>query len=305
MSTSDFPVSSCITVSLPYYGAKNTIRRAVTSLLAQTYREILVIVINDGDRDPPWRMLSDIRDPRLIFFDLSKNWGPYFAHEVALRACKTRFFSIHDADDWSSRDRMGKLFDGIRRDRSDFAFSAEWQYLEKNGKLYYEGVRWKSPAKSKSGDHFIVDRNLSNRFVNRASHHGLFKTEFLRAVGGYYGGFRLNYDTLLTNILLMAGKSTFIEDPLYAYIIHDKSLSNSISTGARSEARYLARQKQELIYQEALQIYKNYLIGRSSSMAFFMAIRALVRCHISSEAERALQYESGRLEYSMRQAQMI
>ena len=297
MSVLDFPPSSCITVSIPYYGAKNTIRRAVTSLLAQTYRDLLVIVINDGDRDPPWPMLSDIRDPRLVFFDLSRNWGPYFVHEVALRACKTGLFSIHDADDWSCRDRMGKLFEGLRRERSDFAFSAEWQYLEKNGKLYYEGIRWKSPSKSKAGEKFIVEKKLSHRFVNRASHHGLFKTEFLRSVGGYYGGFRLNYDTLLTNILLMAGKSTFIEDPLYAYIIHDKSLSNSISTGARSEARYLARQKQELLYQEALQIYQNYLTGRINSMAFFIAIKALVRYHVSTEAEMALQYESSRLKY--------
>src|SRR5690349_9267744 len=113
-------VMACI----PFFRCREHIRRAVESLLTQTHRNLVVVVINDGDSEVPWDQLAHIRDPRLVCYDLSKNRGPYFATAVALNATSAPYLLIQDADDWSSPTRIGRLLTALEHDRSDFAFSA-------------------------------------------------------------------------------------------------------------------------------------------------------------------------------------
>lgn len=72
-----------VTASIAYFGCKAYIRRAVETLLNQSFREMRVIVVSDGDPEPPSGQLADIKDPRLVFYDLEKNFGPYFANAVS------------------------------------------------------------------------------------------------------------------------------------------------------------------------------------------------------------------------------
>lgn len=74
-----------ITVSMPFYGTHKYVRQAVDSVLAQTYKNLKLVVVNDGDPEPPWKLLEDIDDPRLVRFDSGINRGPYFCHEIVRR----------------------------------------------------------------------------------------------------------------------------------------------------------------------------------------------------------------------------
>src|SRR5208282_5726799 len=94
------------------------------SLLTQTHRSLTVVVINDGDLDPPWARLAHIWDPRLVRFNLNANHGPYFATAVALNATSASFLLIQDADDWSSPNRVEVLLSNLQEHHTDFAFSA-------------------------------------------------------------------------------------------------------------------------------------------------------------------------------------
>jgi len=75
-----------VTVSLSYFQRKEQVRRATESILGQTYTNLTLIVVNDGDDDPPWDQLADIRDSRLVRFDLKSNHGRYFADAVVLNS---------------------------------------------------------------------------------------------------------------------------------------------------------------------------------------------------------------------------
>src|SRR5579859_5430453 len=98
-----------VTACIPTYRCTRYLRDAVLSLLNQTYPFLRVVVINDGDPNPPWAALADITDPRLLRFDLKENRGPYFALAVALEATPDPFFLIQDADDVSAPNRAYSL----------------------------------------------------------------------------------------------------------------------------------------------------------------------------------------------------
>src|SRR5690606_4514374 len=95
-----------VVVSIPCFGCHRYIARSVESILQQTYTDIQVVVVNDGDPRPPWEALSHIDDPRLVRFSLPENYGPYFAHAVVLAATSSPYFLVQDADDWSDPERI-------------------------------------------------------------------------------------------------------------------------------------------------------------------------------------------------------
>ena len=55
-----------ISVIIPFRNATNTLRRAIDSILNQTFRNFELILINDGSDDHPIDILSDYDDPRSI-----------------------------------------------------------------------------------------------------------------------------------------------------------------------------------------------------------------------------------------------
>jgi len=95
-----------VLVSVTHYApTREYVRRAVESVLAQTYRDLVCVVIGDGDEPP----LSGIRDDRLIVHSYPVNRGAYFAQDVAIWASPHAWYAPVAADDWIDPDHIERL----------------------------------------------------------------------------------------------------------------------------------------------------------------------------------------------------
>jgi glycosyltransferase involved in cell wall biosynthesis len=272
-----------VVACIPYFRCREHICRAVNSLLAQTYKNLLVVVINDGDPKPPWDRLAQIRDPRLVRFDLRANHGPYFATAVVLNATAAPYFLIQDADDWSDPRRVELLLHKLETERSDFAFSGIARF--KVG----EARKW---APEWCGN---LDLRVDRTFRYRAPHVGLFRSSQLRNIGGYYGGFRISWDKLIINIFLMTGKVSHVSAPLYCRLVRQESLTHSIATGAMSKYHSDVNKVLRGLYDRCYGHYLDYLAGRLSSSGLAVSIRNICGNHITAQGKRELLAETKRL----------
>jgi glycosyltransferase involved in cell wall biosynthesis len=84
---------------MPAHNAAATVRVAVESALAQTIRELEVIVVDDGSDEPLSDLLNDIRDTRLRLLRHSRRQGVSAARNTALAAARAPIVSPLDADD--------------------------------------------------------------------------------------------------------------------------------------------------------------------------------------------------------------
>ncbi len=301
IETNNSHVIACI----PYYNCINYIRRAVESLLAQTYHNITVVVLNDADQiTPPWPVLADIKDPRLVRFDLTQNKGPYFATQVVLTATSASYLLIQDSDDWSHPMRVAHLLARLQKDKADLAISAQPQFYEcADGSNRVAGVRWlksgnnatKLASIDAAADKFRIDTKLTPQYKYRSPHHGLFRIETLRNIGGYYGGFRFNYDVLITNLVLMIGTITHVAEPLYHRLIRPASLTQSEDTGIRSIQRKLIAAKTSELYKISYQCYLDFLDARMTGGEMTSIIRDICRSYITQDDWKTLFFESERL----------
>jgi glycosyltransferase involved in cell wall biosynthesis len=223
------PRTGSVVAAVPYYRCRGYVRKAVVSLLEQTHPDIMVVVVNDGDPDPPWPELADISDPRLRRFDLSGNYGLYFAYGLL----------VQDADDWSAPDRLATLLGKARDDSAVAALSAQYAYRD-GPRSTPEAVRYGK----------LLDAPVSRSFQFRGAHHGLFRIDALRGIGGYYGGLRVEYDTLVVGLLHLTGRVTYVDTPLYHRVFRPESLTQAPETGRASLFRLRCRETIHRLYEE-------------------------------------------------------
>jgi glycosyltransferase involved in cell wall biosynthesis len=89
-----------VSIVIPTYNRARFIGQAVTSALNQTYRELEVIVVDDGSTDNTQSILSTFEDTRLQIVRLEKNSGRSRARNIALRAARGEYMSFLDSDDY-------------------------------------------------------------------------------------------------------------------------------------------------------------------------------------------------------------
>lgn len=97
-----------ISVIMPTYSPGQGIFTALGSLLAQSWRNVEIIVVDDGSGPEHESIFSSVAsmDPRVQVVKLQSNAGPYVARNVGLKLAKGAFITTHDDDDWSHPDKL-------------------------------------------------------------------------------------------------------------------------------------------------------------------------------------------------------
>ncbi|MEW6706229.1 MAG: glycosyltransferase family 2 protein [Pseudomonadota bacterium] len=95
-----------VSVIVPAYRVRATLREAVASLLLQTWRDLEVLVIDDASPEHCTEVLSDIDDARLAVLRLHRNLGLSGARNAGLAAARGEFIALLDGDDISLPHRI-------------------------------------------------------------------------------------------------------------------------------------------------------------------------------------------------------
>lgn len=90
-----------VTVIIPSYNHAQYIRTAINSVLAQTYQNIELIVIDDGSRDCSHDVIREFADhPKVMIILNSDNRGQSAVVNQALAASRGSYISLLPSDDW-------------------------------------------------------------------------------------------------------------------------------------------------------------------------------------------------------------
>lgn len=102
--------NNLVSVYIPTHNRAKLAIRAVKSVLNQTYKNIEVIVIDDGSLDDTYNLISEINDERLIVLKNEKPMGACFSRNLAINMAKGNYITGLDDDDYFSPDRIEKLY---------------------------------------------------------------------------------------------------------------------------------------------------------------------------------------------------
>jgi glycosyltransferase involved in cell wall biosynthesis len=278
-----------VTVAIPHWHGLAYLPPAVRSVLNQTARNPLTVVIyNDDD----WTSHQAVRerlgrlndDPRVVVFTSGIHRGPYFAREVVRRASRDRLWATLDADDFVEKRWLERLIAWIERPgvvaatpRLDtfITRSMQRQLQErgartKDGQPYRVAIYRDDPRPRAD---YVPLAPLSTQFFFRAHMLGVFDSEAVGSIGGFHGGESILWDRLMTNLLMMLGTVVIDEEAQYVRRLIAGSLTTSSHLRRGSEYFDEVLRDLDAIYLDCLAHWGEARRGRITPVELASAIR--------------------------------
>ncbi len=103
-----------ISVIIPAYNAERTILKTIESVQQQTFKDLEIIVINDGSSDRTLEILDTVEDDRLKVYSY-ENGGLPTARNRGISRAKGEYISFVDADDLWTEDKLEKQLSALQQ----------------------------------------------------------------------------------------------------------------------------------------------------------------------------------------------
>jgi len=126
--------SQRISVVIPLYNKVRHIKRALDSVLAQTYQDFEIIVVNDGSTDGSERLVEKYSDLRIRLIN-QQNSGVSIARNRGIQEAKADLIALLDADDEWMPDHLHELSILYNKFPECGAFATNLQRVGLNGIL--------------------------------------------------------------------------------------------------------------------------------------------------------------------------
>lgn len=205
-----------ISIIIPIYNAEKFLNKCLDSVCKQSYKDIEVILIDDGSKDNSSsiaRKFANV-DKRIKFISQS-NQGVSSARNKGLDLVEGDYVLFVDADDWIELDTVEILVNHMESYNVDIVCFQN-DYVMNN---FSDGEIW---DKNKIVEEFLIHKDLRGSLGNK-----LFKKEFI-------GNSRLDEtikygeDALfLWEIILKISSMLIISDILYHITFHEDSSTGS------------------------------------------------------------------------------
>lgn len=122
-----------ISVIVPVYNAEKFICETIDSVLAQTYTDFELLLVDDCSTDNSVGLMKSYNDPRVKVICQPSNMGAWAARNRGLLEAKGRYIAFLDADDIWTEDKLSLEFDFMKENEAGFVF-AGYEFADCNGK---------------------------------------------------------------------------------------------------------------------------------------------------------------------------
>ncbi len=108
-----------ISVLLSVYNDDVNIKKSIDSILSQSYKNIELLVIDDGSTDKTYEILNDIKDSRLKIFRNKDNLGLTKCLNILIKKSQGQILARQDSDDISLPTRLEVQYNTLQKSKLD------------------------------------------------------------------------------------------------------------------------------------------------------------------------------------------
>lgn len=137
-----YKMNQLVSIGFPTYNGGPRIRRALNSLLAQSYKNFEIIISDNASEDNTQEVCQEYaeKDPRIKYFRRSRNVGPLENFEVVFKKAVGEYFMWAADDDWWSPDFIRILKDGLDSDESYGVAMSSLKLVYEDGESFGEVI---------------------------------------------------------------------------------------------------------------------------------------------------------------------
>lgn len=229
--------STVVSIIVPIYKVEKFLERCVNSICAQTYKNLEIILVDDGSPDKCPQMCDDFaRKDNRIKVVHTRNGGLSSARNVGIENSTGEWLMFVDSDDYIDSEMVQKLYDSVQQFDTKIAFCTLTAFIEdENG--YREFQLWGAPSLEVRDGNDILKESIEHKnglfgghlviACNKIYHRSIFQD--VRFPEG-----QLHEDEAVVHrILSCCGKIVAIGDSLYYYRQRGDSIIGNIENPLR------------------------------------------------------------------------
>lgn len=130
-----------ISVIVPVYNVEKYIARCVNSIINQTYKNLEIILIDDGSTDNSRKICDDFsqKDSRIRVVH-KDNEGPSIAKNLGIQLSSADLITFVDSDDWITPDSCEILYNNMIKTDANISCAA-LSVITENGKIISDSTK--------------------------------------------------------------------------------------------------------------------------------------------------------------------
>lgn len=270
-----------ISIVTTAYNIDKHIHKCLSSLLAQTYKNIEIILVNDCSTDTTMDIVKQFKDERLKVINHEKNMGAGQARRTGIEASTGDYVITIDGDDWVSEDFIEKLVENAKQTDADIV-SGGITIVQNDD--YHEIKRF-LPKISEGFQKFLDYGNKKIIFLNNK----LVRRSMYDLVP--YSTRRYCEDTpVILPLLYYANKVSYVDTQGYFYLQHNASLCHRVNSFEDSLYKALCSKDCTAFFADKGEEYKGLI-----SQQEFIQYLAVIKKTMTPELEEAYKEELGEL----------
>lgn len=212
-----------VSIIIPVYNVKKHIKRCIKSVENQTYKNLEIILVDDGSTDGSGDLCKELlkQDDRIIMVSQS-NKGLSAARNAGIDICHGDFITFVDSDDVIEKDYVEYLLGLLLENKSDFSICAHKEI--KNNKTFHDCGKGLS-EKQYTPEECLKDM-LNERGFTVSAWGKLYSKKLFKNIRFPEG--KLHEDLSTTyKLILQSKKITYGQEPKYLYYQNKTSITNS------------------------------------------------------------------------------
>lgn len=151
-----------ISIIVPVYNIKDYIERCLYSICNQTYREIEIIVIDDGSTDESGQICDRhaLKDSRIKVIH-KHNEGLVVARKRGIQQASGEYIAYVDGDDWIEPNMIERLYKTLIENDVNIVMCGRFEDTGDTHKAVYHGV-----SEGRYGKQELINKVYPNMIVN-------------------------------------------------------------------------------------------------------------------------------------------
>ena len=261
--------SERISIIVPIYNVEKYLPRCIESLINQTYKNIEIILINDGSTDNCGQICNDYRkrDNRIIAIN-QENAGVSHARNAGLKAASGEFVGFCDPDDWVDSKMYEEMLTAMKTNNSDISICG-YEYYDENGQI---DINRKYKLKSTEYvSQFEIMKRMSDQpptirlgVVNKLFRRSIIENQRFKE------GLHSAEDVMfLTEYIQKTKDASIIHKPLYLNTVREGSATHG---GLSIQSLFDSFYVHELMYKTTVELYPKL---KNHSQAYFLDVCTL------------------------------
>lgn len=265
-------MNSLISVIIPIYNVEKYLARCVDSIVNQTYKNLEIILVDDGSPDRCPQMCDDYaeKDSRIKVVH-KKNGGLSDARNAGMAVATGEYISFIDSDDYVSDDFFECLLDVMNKENSDIAECSVVKFYEDNRfDEFSDDLSVKTYDTQDAMSALIAENPFHQHVWNK-----LYKTELVKDIPYAVG--KLNEDEFWTyQVFGRANKVSKLNKTMYYYFQRNSSIMGvgynirrlDALEGKANRQKYIENNFPDLSTQAKIDLYGSCMFAYQSVLKF-------------------------------------